>query len=236
MTALLQATGIALEGRLEPCDVELRAGELAIIVGPNGAGKTTLLRGIAGIGEASGRTFVDGRELSQLAQSQRCASLSFMGASRDMAWPLRAIDYVALVLNGPTKAERAMASLASMRAEVFADRRTDTLSTGERTRVMLARTLAPQSKVVLLDEPCANLDPQWRIAAIERLREEAGRGAALLLSSHDLDLALDYADRVLVMHDGAIAADDAPEQALDKSRLSEIFGVTKDDKARWQRA
>lgn len=235
MTWIVEAKGLSVENRLARCDLNLRAGELTVLVGPNGAGKTTLLRALARIGGTAGTVAIDGQDLAKASPARRIDLLSFMSASRDMAWPLRAIDYVALALSGNEKSDRAAEALASLEASEFAERRTDTLSTGERTRIMLARALAPQSRVIVLDEPCANLDPQWRIAVIERLRAETRNGTAILLSSHDLDLAIEHGDRALVMNEGRIIADDAPQNALNSAILDQVFGVRKSESGHWDR-
>ena len=101
------------------------------------------------------------------------------------------------------------------------DRRMDRLSTGERSRVLIARALAPRPKLLLLDEPTANLDPLWQIRLMELVREEIGNGGrAALVAIHDLDAALRYADRILVMNKGRIAA-----EGLDGPHVAAIFGI-----------
>lgn len=235
MSALLEATGLALAGRLQRCDVALRTGELTMLVGPNGAGKTTLLQAMAGISEAQGEVTIAGEALATASITRRSQLLSYLGASRDTRWPLLARDFVALGLVGRNRAARAEEALASIEALDFAGRRIDSLSTGERTRVMLARALAPGAALLLLDEPCANLDPKWQIAIIDRLRIEADCGAAVLVSVHDLDLALGHADRVIVMDESAIVADGDPRTALDPDRLAEVFGVERGADTRWSR-
>jgi iron complex transport system ATP-binding protein len=103
------------------------------------------------------------------------------------------------------------------------DRRIDSLSTGERGRVLLARALAPKPKLLLLDEPTANLDPLWQIRVMELIRAEvAGARRAALVAIHDLDAAERHADRILVMDGGRIVAD-----GLGDTQLSEVFGIAR---------
>ena len=235
MSARLEARGLAHGTRLERCDLDLAAGGLAMLVGPNGAGKTSLLQALAGIGGASGEVFVEGVELSKVPPARRVSLLSFLGASRDVAWPLTARDFVALGLAGAADSGRIDAALATLESTGFAGRRIDRLSTGERSRVMIARAIAPRAGVLLLDEPCANLDPLWQLAVIERLRAEAARGAAVLMSVHDLELARHHADRVLVVDRGAIVADAPPAEALSPEIVGKVFGVAR-SAGRWVRA
>lgn len=234
MTALVEASGLALAGRLEPTDLALAGGGLTMLVGPNGAGKTSLLRALAGIGASRGTVAIDGEPLAGLPSARRMTRLTFLGASRDVAWPLAARDYVALGLPGGDRS-RADAALAALEAGALAPRRLDRLSTGERTRVMLARALAPGARLLLLDEPCANLDPKWQLAVVDRLREESRRGAAVLMSVHDLGIALAHGDRVIVVDRGRIVADGPPRDALDPATVARVFGVERDGEGRWRR-
>lgn len=234
MTAHLEARGIAVPGRLSACDLNLAGGELTMLVGPNGAGKTSLLHALACIGEAEGEVRIDGHALAATAPARRIQLLSYLGASRDVRWPLLARDFVALGLTGRDR-DRVHRALEAASAEQFADRRVDLLSTGERSRVLLARALAPRASVLLLDEPCANLDPKWQLDAIERLKAEAGVGRAVLLSIHDLGLAQRHGNRVIVIDQGAIVADGPPDEALDTANIERIFGVGRDATGHWRR-
>ncbi|MBC2777845.1 ABC transporter ATP-binding protein [Parasphingopyxis marina] len=224
MTARLHASAIALGDRLERCDLALEAGCMTMIVGPNGAGKTSLLRVLAGIG-GDGDIEIDGEALGSLPPSRRAARLAFLGASRDIRWPLSARDFVALGLMGSADPNRVERALGLVDAEGFGARRLDRLSTGERSRIMIARALAPGAGVVLLDEPCANLDPKWQLVVLDRLRAEAQAGAVVALSIHDLDLARRHGDRVIVIEDGRIAADGPPAEALSDMIVERVFGI-----------
>ena len=116
----------------------------------------------------------------------------------------------------------------------FADRRVDELSTGERSRVLIARALAPRPKLLLLDEPAANLDPLWQLRLMEFVRDEArANGQAALVAVHDLDLAGAYADRLLVMDGSAVVADGEPERLLSGPDIPRVFGIERSD-GRWR--
>lgn len=234
MTVRMEATAVGIPGRLETCDLALEAGTVTMIVGPNGAGKTSLLRALAAIEGHARDIRVDGEVLTNLPPARRGAVLAFLGASRDVTWPLRARDFIALGLPGKTDAARIDDVLRSLDAEAFAERRLDRLSTGERSRIMIARALVPRAGAVLLDEPCANLDPKWQIAILDRLRAEAQDGSAIVLSIHDLDLALQHGDRAIVMDRGAIVADGPPVEALSEDCIERVFAVRRES-ARWVR-
>lgn len=234
--SLLEAQGLALAGRLETADLALNSGCLTLLVGPNGAGKTSLIHRLAGVGGGAGRATINGVALTDMPPAVRARRIALLPASREVAWPLIARDLVALGLGGRQDAQAVTQALASLDALIFADRRMDQLSTGERARVLLARALVAQPDVLLLDEPAAHLDPARQIAVVERLREEARRGAAVMASIHDLALARSFADRVLVMQGGRIVADGAPNEALRPDLLQSVFGVAWDADSGWVRA
>jgi iron complex transport system ATP-binding protein len=203
----------------------MEAPELVCLVGPNGSGKTSLLHALARIGRPSGEVRIDGLRPEDLAPERRRRLLSYLPASRDIAWPLAAGDVVRLGA-GSNEAEAAMAGLD---LTAWADRRVDRLSTGERSRVLIARALAPKPRLLLLDEPVANLDPLWQLRLMERLGETVKQGRGAVVAMHDLDLAARFADRLVLMDGGAVVADGEPEGLLGSARLQQAFGIRKVD-------
>jgi iron complex transport system ATP-binding protein len=225
MTPLLAAEKVGLQGRLEAVDFRMEAPQLACLIGPNGSGKTSLLHALARIGGPSGEVRVEGRRPEDLPPARRRQLISYLPASRDVAWPLRAQDVVRL---GADEAETAEA-MAALDLETFAGRRVDRLSTGERSRVLIARALAPRPRLLLLDEPVANLDPLWQLRLMESLRLAVANGQGAVVAMHDLDLAARFADRLVLMNGGAIVADGEPQAVLGSERLSAVFGIRKVD-------
>jgi iron complex transport system ATP-binding protein len=221
MTALLEATAVALEGRLRPTDWRMEAAELVCLIGPNGSGKTSLLHALARIGRPAGEVRIDGVRPESLPPARRRHLLTYLPASRDVAWPLAAADLVRLGADSG-EAEEAMAALDLTR---FADRRVDRLSTGERSRILIARALAPKPRLLLLDEPVANLDPLWQLRLMEALRRAVDRGQGAIVAMHDLDLAARYADRLVLMDGAAIVAEGGPEEVLGSAELGKAFGI-----------
>jgi iron complex transport system ATP-binding protein len=231
---MIEATALALPGRLQPTDLRLQSGELACLIGPNGSGKTSLLHALAGIGHPAGEVRIDGVEPKRLAPAQRQRLLAFLPASHDVAWPVTARDLVALGLPDGADQRRITELLDALELGAMASRRMDRLSTGERSRVLIARALAARPRLLLLDEPASNLDPLWQLKLMAYLRAEAvANGQALLVAVHDLDLARDFADRLIVMAEGHIVADDAPEPILAGPVLEQVFGIRRDG-WRWQ--
>jgi iron complex transport system ATP-binding protein len=227
MTALLAAEKVGLAGRLEPADFRMERPELVCLIGPNGSGKTSLLHALARIGGPSGEVRIDGRRPEDLAPAERRRLLSYLPASRDVAWPLAAADVVRLGSDEAGTVE----AMAALELEAFAHRRVDRLSTGERSRVLIARALAPKPRLLLLDEPVANLDPLWQLRLMERLRLAVDGGQAAMVAMHDLDLAGRYASRLVLMEKGAIVADGEPEALLGSERLEKVFGIKRVDGA-----
>lgn len=223
MNPLLAADKVGLAGRLDPGDFRMETAELVCLIGPNGSGKTSLLHALARIGGPSGEVRIDGRRPEDQAPAERRRLLSYLPASRDVAWPLAAQDVVRL---GADEAETAEA-MAALGLAPFARRRVDRLSTGERSRVLIARALAPKPRLLLLDEPVANLDPLWQLRLMERLRESVRNGQGAIVAMHDLDLAARFADRLVLMEAGAIVADGKPQTVLGSPKLEEVFGIRK---------
>ncbi|HYI41368.1 MAG TPA: ABC transporter ATP-binding protein [Allosphingosinicella sp.] len=223
MTELLTAEQAALPGRLGPVDFRMGGPELVCLVGPNGSGKTSLLHALARIGAPSGEVRIDGRRPEDLGPAERRRLLSYLPASRDIAWPLAAADVVRL---GAGEAET-LEAMEALELDRFARRRVDRLSTGERSRVLIARALAPRPRLLLLDEPVANLDPLWQLRLMEMLRLAVAGGQGAMVAMHDLDLAARYADRLVLMENGGIVADGEPVSVLGSERLEAVFGIRK---------
>ncbi|HXR44906.1 MAG TPA: ABC transporter ATP-binding protein [Pseudolysinimonas sp.] len=239
---------------LEVTDISVRAGRTEIIhgasftapaggitalLGPNGAGKSTLLRAIAGVDRAYGGAIRFGDvDLATLRRRERAQRVAFVEQDATTTLPLDVRDVVALGrvpyeppfggrdLRAPTAIDGA---LAAARAEAFRERRFSTLSGGERQRVMLARALAQQPELLLLDEPTNHLDVAAQLELLELVRELADQGRTVLTALHDLTLAADHADAVVVISSGRVVANGPTTQTLTPELIREVYGVT----ARW---
>ena len=198
---------------LEGVDVTLNAGEFTVLVGPNGAGKSTLIRTMAALQPAlSGQITLDGDDVHTLAPRTRAQRLAVVLTQQVKTWGLTARDLVALGRHPHTGAlgqltardheaiDRALDATGSVE---LAHRRIAELSDGERQRVMVARALAQQPRAMILDEVTAFLDLPHRVDILMLLRRLARQtGAAMLLSTHDLELGLRIADRLWVVKPG----------------------------------
>lgn len=183
-------------------DVALRPGELVALCGPNGAGKSTLLRELAGLSAGSARQ--DPKRVAYLPQGARCA------------WGLTVADVVALgrLPHGDRDPAAIAGAIAACGLEALQMARINRISGGEARRAMLARVLATNAQTLLLDEPTADLDPAAAHAIMALLRQVAEAGAAVVVVLHALDMARDYAHRMLVLQGGRIIADAAPADAM----------------------
>lgn len=239
-TALLavQNLSVSLAGRavLRDVSLSLSAGHLVALVGPNGAGKTTLLRALAGLVASEGVIHIRGDVLSSLSLRERARRFAYLPQGHLVHWPLPARDIVALgrYPHGATDPARltakdAEAVLRAMQATdvmEFSERRVTQLSGGERSRVALARVLAVEAPVILADEPTSSLDPRHQIDVMKTLRAAADKNALVIVVTHDLGLAARFADTVLVLSEGRLAAQGAPAAALSEQVMAEVFRIS----------
>jgi iron complex transport system ATP-binding protein len=218
--SLLKAQGLVIGYKLGrqglkriagPLDLALQAGELVCLLGPNGAGKSTLMRTLAGLQPAlAGQVQIDQTDTQRLTAVELARKLSIVLTDRVEGGNLTVRELVALGryphtswLGNLTAQDEAMVqeALASTNTMQFAARRVATLSDGERQKVMLARALAQDTPVIVLDEPTAHLDLPNRVQMMRLLHQLARQTQkAILLSTHELDLALQAADRVWLLH------------------------------------
>ena len=222
MTPMIESLGLAVPGRLEPTDLQCMRGEMTAIIGPNGAGKTSLLRALAGVEPSGGRVIISGEDVMSAPPPRRMRLLSFLPATRSLVWPISARDVIALGLPRPD-AVRTEELIELLELGPLAHRPVNSLSTGERSRVLLARALAARPRVLLLDEPLSNLDPYWVLTTLRILRNAVSGGdCAALASLHNLEQITAF-DRVVLVDRGRIVADQGPEEMLASEGLGKAF-------------
>jgi len=219
---------------VQPLDLRLEAGELVGLIGPNGAGKTSLLRALAGVPTADVRVRWRDRPLPELSDVERARAIAYLPQAAQASWPLPVRELVALGRlphrrfgERPSPADEAAVARALELADLsdFADRPIDSLSGGERTRAHLARAFAVESPALLVDEPTASLDPYHQLAVMRLLDEYRRQGRLVVAVLHDLNLALAYCTRLLLMDNGAIAGDGTPHEVIDASALARHYRV-----------
>ncbi|MBI1197521.1 MAG: ATP-binding cassette domain-containing protein [Phenylobacterium sp.] len=205
------------------------AGEVVGVVGANGAGKTTLLRAALGLAHLeSGTAELSGRDVRRLSDPERARLVGYLPQERHVGWNMsawRVASLGAFRLPPAVARDRAMAALARVGLSGLEDRGVLEMSGGERARVLLARLLAAEAPLLVADEPVAGLDPDAQLLTLDLFREEADRGAAVVLTLHDLGLAARACDRLVVLAKGRVAADAPPAQALSPEILAEAFGL-----------
>ena len=235
-TPALHAEGLRLRLgdnlAVDGVSLALQGGQWVAIVGPNGAGKSTLLALLAGLRKPdAGRVWLRGRALQEVPARERACALAWLSQQGEAEGDIAARDVVRLgrlprhgLFGAPDAEDEAAVDRALLETEAtaFAARRLNELSGGERQRVLLARALAVEAPVLLLDEPTTHLDAPHQRALLRGLAGRAKAGAAVATVLHDLTLAL-AADRLLVMDRGRLVADgDAADAAL-RDALVQVF-------------
>jgi iron complex transport system ATP-binding protein len=236
MTLAFDAVTVVRGGRSILAGVSAVAprGMFTVVIGKNGAGKSTLLRAAAGIAKPDQGTISIGDEaLYDLSSSARAAKVAYVPDETDVAFDFRVLDVVllgrhALHHGQPRAADRdaAALALAAVDASALAERRIKSLSRGERQRVMLARALAAETPVVILDEPTANLDVAAALRLLALFKRLSSQGKTILASIHDLGLAERAADAAICLTDGTVTAAGSAASVFADDVLTRAFDVT----------
>jgi iron complex transport system permease protein len=217
--------------------LEVRAGEIVALLGPNGAGKSTLLNLAAGkLQPQAGEVFLQEQSLAEFSRREIARQVALVAQASDLHFPLTVLEYVlagrfantaGIGFDTPDDIEIALQSLAATDTAQFAARSFNQLSSGEKQRVVLARALAQQPHLLLLDEPTANLDLAHQIALLKlvtQLTHQHRLGA--LFVTHEINLAAEFADRVALLKDGKILACGTPNQVMTAEFLQQGFNAS----------
>jgi len=213
--------------------VEVRPGRLLAVLGPNGAGKSTLLKLLSGVlASAGGRVTLNDRPLSGLDDRARATTVAVVPQSEASPFPATVREVVEMgryphqrAWERSTPSDRRIVDgvLERCRVSNLQDRDLDTLSGGERQRVRIARALAQEAPILLLDEPTAGLDLRYRMEVFHLLRALSGDGLAVLLITHDLNLAARFAHEVLLLDRGRMVVAGAPADVLREQHLEPVY-------------
>src|SRR4029079_236233 len=237
---MLEAQNITIRygERKEIADISLRpvAGEITAIIGPNGAGKSTLLRALNGaIAPEQGELTLDNQPIADYARRAVARRIAVVAQEADLRFPVTVMEFVLsgrYALSGAWGWESehdvavARGVLRETELEGFEARLMNELSGGERQRAVLARALATEAKIFLLDEPTANLDlaHQATMLRLVRARCSEARCAAVVVT-HDVNLAAEFADRVMLLKEGRLIASGPPRDVLTPELLKKVFDM-----------
>ncbi|MEM6532989.1 MAG: ABC transporter ATP-binding protein [Myxococcota bacterium] len=209
------------------------AGEVIGVLGPNGAGKSTLLKAILKLVPSSGAVSIDDRSVYDYSAAEFGRAVAYLPQERDVAWPMSVASVVALgrlphrpPLTVATEKDAAAvrAAMAAVDVEELASRPVSTLSGGERARVLMARALAQETPILLTDEPTAGLDPAHQMALLALFRELASKGLLVVVTLHDFHYAARCCDRLILLEQGQLVADDVPSEVLSAERVEAVYG------------
>ena len=224
---------------LHDVTLEIPAGEVVSLIGPNGAGKTTMMRAISGvIPLQSGSVFVDGKDLSSTPVAQRARLLAVVPQARKLTPEYTAKQAIMMGrtpylgwLGNPGQVDFNKVDWAIDRTGIsgLVERRVDELSGGEQQLVLIARALAQDAPVILLDEPTARLDLRHQATILDLVHTLARESnLAVLMSLHDLNLVSIFSDRIALLDQGTILADGSPHEVLLREQLTNVYGVSLD--------
>ena len=236
MTLTLKNLNVSLGTARILRDVSLTfaSGKFTGLIGPNGVGKTTLIRAVAGLIPYEGEITLDGTSVSEMPPRTRAQKISYLAQASESHWPLSVERVVALArlphltaFTSPTDKDAAAISRAMKLADVEEMRHRDvlTLSGGERARVLLARALAVEADLLLVDEPVAALDPFHQLGVMEGLVSYAASGRTVIAVLHDLSLAARFCDELVLLNDGKVHAQGTPAQVLTRANMADVYRV-----------
>ncbi len=219
---------------LKNVSLTVGAGEIVAVLGPNGAGKSTLLKAVSGVLPLrTGSVRVEGQEVFRLSETERARRIAVVPQARALPGAFTAYQTVLLGRTpylgwlgraGQTDLDHVAHALALTHSDMLAERTIGTLSGGEQQRVLLARALAQNTPVLLLDEPTSHLDLQYQYSFLNLVRRLAReKGLAVLMVLHDLNLAGLYADRVALLEGGGIRAVGVPGEVLTEKNIREVY-------------
>ena len=219
---------------IDGVSLALGAGEVLGLLGPNGSGKSTLIKAVAGVlRPAAGSVRIDGRDVVGMGLNEAARQIGYVPQSAPVAYHSTVTEAVLLgrkpyIRWGVSRDDLVIVerSLRAMDIEALAGKPVGQLSGGEQQKVAIARALAQEPRVFLFDEPTNNLDLKHQIEVLELARALASsRGTSTLVALHDLNLALAYCDRVVLLAGGRVRACGRPADVLTPGNIREVYGV-----------
>ena len=216
--------------------LSLREGEVIAVLGANGTGKTTLIRALNGtLPLAGGAIELDGRRLNNLSRREIARNIAVVAQENETRFPVTVLEFVlsgrfvhggAFGWESESDFDFAETALAECDLSGYETRLMNHLSGGERQRVVLARAIATNAPILLLDEPTANLDLAHQAMMFKLVRNRClEQQASAIVITHDLNLAAEFADEIIMLKDGRIAAKGTPAEVLTAENVRDVFGV-----------
>jgi iron complex transport system ATP-binding protein len=214
---------------------ELQDGQIIVLLGPNGAGKTTLIRTLNGsVPLARGEVRLGGKALPELSRRDIAKSIAVVAQENETKFPVTVLEFVlagrfvrgrAFGWESNADIEAAQKALKECDLAEFEGRLMNELSGGERQRVVLARAIATEARVLLLDEPTANLDLAHQALMFRLVRDLCSRGAASVVITHDLNLAAEFANEIIMLKNGSIFVKGTPDEVLTQQNIDDVYDV-----------
>jgi len=220
---------------LDAVTLSIQSGEMIGLLGPNGSGKTTLLRILSAVLHGQGEVTLKGRGIGSYGRRELARLIGVVQQETGISFPYTAAEIVlmgrasyhgAWALEGEKDLAAARASMDATDCTALAGRYLHELSGGEKQRVMIARALAQEPEILLLDEPAAFLDLRHQVQMFELLRRlNRERNLTIIAALHDLNLAALYFPRLMLLRDGTIHRDGAPSEVLTESIIEDVYGI-----------
>lgn len=220
---------------LDNLSLTFREGEFAVLLGRNGAGKTTLMKNLLGLLKpSSGRILIDGIDTSEMKNRERARKLAYIPQESQQSFAYSVFSTVLMgttasisTLSTPGKAEeeKAMAALRRFGIEHLKDRAVNAISGGERQLVLCARAIAQDAGILLFDEPTSSLDWGNQITVLESIKSLTEEGYTAIVSTHNLEQALNYASRIILMENGHVKADSTPADLAKGEQMKHFYSV-----------
>ncbi|MCL0078654.1 ABC transporter ATP-binding protein [Dehalococcoidia bacterium] len=221
---------------LSDINLEVAPGELLGIIGPNGSGKSTLIKGICHLlTPKTGRVFIDGRDAASMGRSELASLVAVVPQTTTLPEAFTGFEIVLMgrtphlgLLRYESRSDFDIAwqAMEITKTQPFAERRVGELSSGERQRLTIARALTQEPKLILLDEPTAHLDINYQIEMLDLVKDLCQeQNLATVAALHDLNLAAQYCDRLIMLNGGGIHAEGSPKQVITAQHIKAVYGA-----------
>ena len=235
----LRTRNLSVKGNLgtvlDSVSVSFGPEELVGLIGPNGAGKTTLLKSLLGLIEPEdGEISLDGKAINAWSRIEKSKRLGYLAQGAPCHWPMTVEKIVELgriphreswLGSAPKNKEIVTEALIKTGIYHLRDRVVTTLSGGERTLVMIARSLVGEAGILLADEPVTGLDPRHQIEILHTLLSRVSANTSVVIVLHDLSLAAQYCSRLILISEGGIVAEGHPMSVLTSENLAQVYGI-----------